>query len=317
MSIIHRLPIFAVFAAAACLGCGRGNERVPSRVVVAESEEPAVVEVAVAPPSTVVAATPESDPEMTSPEPMESSAAPATATGDTPATAETDTSVEPDTEVELPRLYGRITVTGTPPELPPIAAGALAANCNVAAIPNEAIVVGPDGGLANCIIYLKAVPDGVEIPPLPEEPLVVDQKGCQFSPHVSFGRVGQLFIYRNSDDFAHNVRSAPFRNEAFSITTGPGGELEQSYTQAETRPMQIKCDIHVFMTAYQAIFDHPWCAITDENGNFEISGLPEGELEFVAWHEKKGYIERSFKLQIDAASDIERNYEIAASELAD
>jgi hypothetical protein len=71
------------------------------------------------------------------------------------------------------------------------------------------------------------------------------------------------------------------------------------------------------MSGYHMVLDHPWCAITDENGFFEISGLPEGELEFVAWHERKGYIERSFTIQVEPGSDIERNFEVAASDLID
>lgn len=313
---MRRHTIITAFTLAACLGCGGGEQRVPSRVVLPELEPP-VVEVPAAPPtpaasvaqSATTEATPEPEGEMPMPEPMESS--PPTSVAEAPMTE-----TAPAGDVVLPRLYGRITVSGSPPELPPIAAGAAAAMCNVAVVPNEEIVVGPDGGLANCIIYLKEVPDGVDIPPPPVEPLIIDQKGCQFMPHVSFGRVGQLVVYRNSDEFAHNVRSAPFRNAGFSTTAGPGQDLEYTYNVAETRPMQIKCDIHTFMTAYHAIFDHPWCAVTDEHGRFEISGLPEGELEFVAWHEKKGYIERSFTLQIDSTSNIERNYEIPASELA-
>jgi plastocyanin len=266
-------------------------------------------------------------PSTTTPMPMDSStpASASTAPMESPdenaapdetATAEAS-STESSSGGALPRLRGRITVDGAPPELVPIAAGAAAAACNVPTVPNEAVVVGADGGLANCVIYLKEVPAGVQVPAPPAEPLIVDQKGCQFIPHVSFARVGQLVEYQNNDTFAHNVRSAPFRNAGFSTTAGPGQKIEFTYEVPEVRATQLKCDIHTFMTGWHMVLDHPWCAVTDEHGNFEISGLPEGELEFVAWHEKKGYIERSFTLQIDAASDVERNYEVSASELAD
>ncbi len=301
-------PFFAAIVVATCLGCGGESERGSSKVILPEQEAPAetaTTETPVANSTPATTTTPAADPM-----PMETTPA------ETAAPAETTTTASGPSGA-LPRLYGRITVEGAAPELAPIAAGAAAAACNVAIIANEAVVVGPDGGLANCIIYLKAVPDGVEIPPAHADPLVVDQKSCQFVPHVSFARVGQLVDYHNSDAFAHNVRSSPFRNPGFSTTAGPGGSIPFTYEQSESRATQIKCDIHTFMTGWHMVLDHPWCGITDENGNFEISGLPEGELEFVAWHEKKGYIERSFTLQIDAASDIERNYEVAASELAD
>ncbi len=297
---MRSLPIFAAIMVATCLGCGGETGRVSSKVILPEQEAPAETATTETP---VANTTPAANPMPMDTAPAES-------------TTPTETTTEASPTGALPRLHGRIALSGSAPELVPVAAGEEALKCGEPSIPNESVVVGPDGGLANCIIFLKSIPAGVEIPPPPTEPLVVDQYHCQFFPHVSFARVGQLVEYRNSDIFAHNVRNSPFRNPGFSTTAGPGQSLDITYELTETRPTPINCDIHKFMTGYQMILDHPWCAVTDENGLFEISGLPEGELEFVAWHEKKGYIERSFTLQIDAASDIERNYEVAASELA-
>ena len=62
--------------------------------------------------------------------------------------------------------------------------------------------------------------------------------------------------------------------------------------------MPVKCDLHPHMRAYWLILDHPFAAITDAKGRFEIKGLPAGNHEFRVWHERVGYVDRKFKVTI-------------------
>jgi hypothetical protein len=100
--------------------------------------------------------------------------------------------------------------------------------------------------------------------------------------------VGQNFIIRNSDPYIHNTRSLSLRNRAFNIGQPPKStDRERIFKRAEG-PIRLGCDFHKWMAAWIFVLDHPFFAVTDEKGNFEIKGLPPGEYTFEAWHEEFG-----------------------------
>jgi hypothetical protein len=220
---------------------------------------------------------------------------------------------------EFGTFRGRVVVVGDFPTLPPVVQQGQtvpdAAVCSANPVPDESVVVGPDGGLANVFIYLRRVPN-VEIPDPPEEELVLDQKGCRFIPHASLLRVGQPLRLINSDPVAHNVGISG-RIMSFNQTLGGNDQqgLEVRYQRAEALPASIRCDFHGWMRAYQLALDHPWGALTGEDGTFVIEDAPATELEFIVWHEKRGYIDRSFKITVPADGTAEQTFEVNASAL--
>lgn len=207
---------------------------------------------------------------------------------------------------------------GTPPKLPPLLAkGAPSrdAICSEQQIPNQSVVVGPSGGLANVIVYMKRTPDS-GVPEPSGDAVVLDQKGCTFLPHVAVCRSGQSIKLLNSDPVAHNVKIIGL-NAQFNQTVQPNDPagIDYTFNLPERVPAEIRCDFHGWMSAYALPLDHPWAAVTDENGNFEIQNLPDGEWEFVVWHEVPGYLERSVKIKAQKGQVVQKTFEVDASEL--
>ncbi len=215
------------------------------------------------------------------------------------------------------KFFGRVTVKGAAPTLPPILAkGATTKDmvCSEEAVPNESAIVSKDGGLANVFVYMKKAPK-TGVPAPTEEPVEIDQKGCVFLPHAKIVRVGQPVTLKNSDPVAHNVNVKGFQNAYNNVVTA-NGSTEHTFEFVEGLPALTGCDFHTFMTAYILPLNHPWGAVTDENGNFEITDLPDGTWTFVLWHEAVGYVERSVKVTAAQNSAVEMKFEVNASKLS-
>ena len=155
-------------------------------------------------------------------------------------------------------------------------------------IRDESVLVSKDGGLKNVFINIRrGVPDGEY--PVPEEAVVLDQKGCAFYPRMQAVYIGQKVLVKNSDPFTHNVRSFPMQNRPFNFGQPANTEpRERVFTRTEREPVEVQCDYHKWMRAYLLVVEHPFFGISDEDGKFEIKGLPPGEYRLTAWHESLG-----------------------------
>jgi hypothetical protein len=159
-----------------------------------------------------------------------------------------------------------------------------------------------DNGVANVCIYLRNLPSGYKAPAPPEEPAVFDQKGCRFIPHVLFVRAKQKVLIKSGDPLVHNTHTNPVKNTGFNKAISPEDREGQplTYDKGESVPVSVNCDYHKWMKGWHLVLDHPFGAITDENGKFEIKGLPPGKYEFVVWHESPGYLDRKLAVEIKA-----------------
>lgn len=141
-----------------------------------------------------------------------------------------------------------------------------------------------DGGLADVLVYVKTGVSG-SYPP-PAEPAVLDQKGCDYVPHMLTMRAKQPLRIRNSDDTLHNIHPRPKLNAEFNIgQPRQGMESTRNFDKPEVM-IPVGCDVHPWMRAYISVFDHPFYAVSKEGGSFEIKGLPAGEYEIEAFHGK-------------------------------
>ena len=215
-------------------------------------------------------------------------------------------------------LSGKITLIGPVPEIvdlaPKMKAHADAACClakdTKAAEKLDTIwVVDPKTkAVANVIVWIKAPKDSYF--PLPsnykakKEPLVIDQPHCAFVPRIAAynpvniidGKpvaTGQKVEFKNSAVVPHNTRatgSPMFPGNSFNINIPPKGELTREF-EPQKLPINLQCDVHTWMGAKLAVFDHPYFAITKEDGSFEIPNVPAGAtVALVAWHEGVGYV---------------------------
>lgn len=151
----------------------------------------------------------------------------------------------------------------------------------------EEVVVNPNGTLKNVFIYVKEGLQGQKFE-APKEPVVFDQRGCRYHPHVFGVMVNQPFQIVNSDGTLHNVHSLAKSSKEFNLGMPiQGMKLTQTFTAPEVM-VKIKCEVHPWMAAYGGVLDHPFFAVTGDDGTFSIKGLPPGEYVLEAWHEKFG-----------------------------
>jgi hypothetical protein len=189
---------------------------------------------------------------------------------------------------------------------------------------DESIVADANGNLENVVVYLKG--DNIKAT-IPEEPAVLDQKGCQYVPHVIGMVVGQKLIAKNEDSFLHNVHTLPEDSEPTNIAQpnkDPGTALKP-IKSSEVFP--VKCDVHPWMKAWVYALDNQYFGVTGADGTFKIDtkGLPDGEYEIHAWQEKlkeapaakvtvkdgKGEVNFTFKPKTAAAADSVKQTETA------
>jgi len=149
----------------------------------------------------------------------------------------------------------------------------------------ESFIVDADGNMANVIVYLKGVEYSGKTP---SNEVIIDQKGCVYSPHVLGVQAGQPLKILNSDATMHNIHGLPKINKEFNF--GMPKSLKQktvTFNKAED-VFVIKCDVHPWMKSYTQVFDHPYFAVSGSDGSFSISDVPDGTYEAIAWQEKFG-----------------------------
>jgi plastocyanin len=190
---------------------------------------------------------------------------------------------------EAGTITGTVVYEGKVPNLKPlsVAAEPICAKKH-ATVPNEALVLGPSNAMANILVrVVSGLPAG-KTWPAPKEPVVMDQQGCQYVPHVMGIMVGQPFKVLNSDGVLHNVHALPNVNRPFNMAMPPTRKEAQETFGKEEGVFMIKCDVHPWMHSYMAVLSHPFFAVTKTDGKFTIANLPPGTYEIEAWHEKLG-----------------------------
>jgi len=160
----------------------------------------------------------------------------------------------------------------------------------------ETFEVGSDGkSLANVFVYVK---DGLGnyVYDTPTDPVTIDQKECRYHPHVFGMRVGQPLVILNSDPTLHNIHALPKGNAEFN-TGQPIQGMKTTHTFDKPEIMvPFKCDVHGWMNAYVGVLDHPYFAVTDKDGKFDLKTLPPGSYTIEAWHEKLGTMQEKVTL---------------------
>lgn len=187
-------------------------------------------------------------------------------------------------------IAGKISFEGTRPAVERIRMAGDPA-CVTEGGPNpqsDAVLISSAGELQNVFVYVKEGLDRAYTFDVPSQPVVLDQKGCQYTPRVLGVRVGQPFEVSNSDDTFHNVHALPTVNREFnqSMTTD-GTRLRRTFMSPEVM-VRVKCDVHGWMAAWVGVLAHPYFAVTGSDGTFTLTNVPAGSYTVEAWHERFG-----------------------------
>jgi hypothetical protein len=194
---------------------------------------------------------------------------------------------------------------GSPvPVQPKIVPGVNADVCATDKAPlEEDYIVNPKNrGLKNVFVWIRptgakkddAFPQKMINPALlkPAKPAVeIDQPCCRFIPHVLAAREGQIMVIKNSAPIAHNAKWSSSKNGDINPLIAAGGKytLEKPLV-FEPGEIPLQCSIHGWMKAHVRVFDHPYFAITDDDGNFEIKDAPVGKFSLYIHHPATGWL---------------------------
>ncbi len=180
-------------------------------------------------------------------------------------------------------LVGKVSISGERPDPKTVK---LSADPRCAAMHKDGLehqpLKGKNGGLADALVYVKA---GIGASyAAPAEPVLLDQIGCDYQPHMIVLIAGQRLKIRNSDDTLHNVHPRPALNKEFNIgQPRKGMEVTRTLEKPELM-IPTGCDVHPWMRAYISVLTHPFFSVSKQDGSYEISGLPDGEYEVEAVH---------------------------------
>jgi hypothetical protein len=162
------------------------------------------------------------------------------------------------------------------------------------------VMVGPDGGVQDAVVYLVGVEQGKGWPAEAQEP-VLDNKECRFVPHLQAIPAGALGVH-NSDPILHNTHGFYGRRTAFNIALPNQGQTIDVDLE-RTGQVRIECDAHGWMRGWVYVVDNPYYAVTGEDGTFEITEVPPGEYTLVADQAYTGPVE--VEVAVEAGATVE------------
>jgi len=167
----------------------------------------------------------------------------------------------------------------------------------------ERLIVGADGGVANTVVFLKNITSGKAMD-IPEPRRFLDQKHCRYEPHILLVPNNGTLQMKSSDAVLHTVHmdGAATYNLPF-----PFPNRVNSRTMPNAGLVNVRCNGgHVWMNAEILVVPHPYYAVTDESGKFELNDVPPGEYQLVAWHEGWGMLRQESAFDVLTERRIQR-----------
>jgi plastocyanin len=169
---------------------------------------------------------------------------------------------------------------------------------------DQSLVVN-NGNLANAVVTITDIKSGKK---LDAKKVTLDQKGCEYQPHVLAFPAGSTVEILNPDGILHNVHSYSKVNSPFNIAQPKFKKtLEQKIDKPEA--IEVKCDVHGWMQGWLVATESPYVAVTDNSGNFKLTDVPPGSYTVEVWHEKLG--KNTQKVTVKAKEDAKVSFDVA------
>lgn len=198
-------------------------------------------------------------------------------------------------EVELKEsgtIVGEVRFDGERPKRKKLKVTADAEHCGKKSIPNDDLVVSNELGVQWVVATITTISTGKPFPAEdPENPVQLDQNGCRFHPHVVVVPIDRTLKILNSDGIVHNVHLWGMKNEEFNRAM-PGRVTSMDVSFFRKERIRVGCDIHEWMGAWIVVAEHPYYAVTDKDGTFQLDNVPAGTHTVTIWHEKLGTQEK-------------------------
>lgn len=212
--------------------------------------------------------------------------------------------VTPIDKATIGTIKGTVKFDGTPPANPklPVGGNAECAALHSGPAFDEAVLV-KNGRLENVLVYVKS---GLEafVFAVPKISVQVTNERCVYVPRVSGAMINQPILFVNNDPTTHNIHGFSSQGD-FNFTLLGKGLTNQVKLRKPELPLKVKCDLHPWMTGSVGVFAHPYFRVTGSDGTFELEGLPPGDYEIEAWHERLGTQSQKKKLDAKGSLDVE------------
>jgi plastocyanin len=169
---------------------------------------------------------------------------------------------------------------------------------------DQSLVVN-NGNLANAVVTITDIKTGKKID---AKKVTLDQKGCEYQPHVLAFPVGTTVEILNPDGILHNVHSYSKVNSPFNMAQ-PKFKKTLDVKIDKPEAIEVKCDVHGWMQGWLVATESPYVAVTDNSGNFKLTDVPPGSYTVEVWHEKLG--KNTQKVTVKAKEDAKVSFDVA------
>jgi hypothetical protein len=208
-------------------------------------------------------------------------------------------------DVHAGSVMGEVKFSDAPPKLPPIKVTKDQDYCGET-LPNETYLIEANGGLKNVVVFIESAPTGKPADTLKENFLYND--GCRYVPHVMAIHRGEKLKVKSNDPKLHIPHAYLGDRTVFNLSL-PFKSTTLDATSRIRQPgmMKVVCDTHAWMLGFIHVFDHPFFAVTNDQGAFSIPDLPAGTYLLKAWHEDGGI--KSQEITVPESGDVRVIYE--------
>jgi plastocyanin len=201
-------------------------------------------------------------------------------------------------------ISGAVKFKGTPPPRKELEVNKDKEVCAVSPKLSRDLVVAADGGIQYAVVSIAGIAKGKPF----DNGAVLDQKGCEYLPHVLPVKAGSPVEILNNDNILHNIHTYSTKNPPVNRAQP---KFKKSITETFKEPEMIKvtCDVHGWMSGWFAVQEHPYYAVTDEKGAFKLTDVPPGDYELRVWQEKLG--ETTQKVTVQPGAETTVTFELA------
>ncbi len=201
-------------------------------------------------------------------------------------------------------ISGTVKFKGTAPTPKKLDIGKDKEICGKTAKTDPSLIV--DGGnLVNAVVTITDIKKGKKIE---VKKVTLDQRGCEYHPHVLAFQAGSTVEILNPDGILHNVHSYSKVNSAFNMAQ-PKFKKTLDVKIEKPEAIEIKCDVHGWMHGWLVATENPYFSVTDTSGSFKLTEVPPGSYTVQVWHEKLG--KSTQKVTVKAKEDAKVNFELA------